>query len=125
MQPQVKPRYFLGSSEVAGDLARPRGCWPQGLIQGPDKREYVLVTVSPPVLGQRWGSAKDISELILAPRHVGDSLTPPSQSGVPVQIYILKHPALSHVVAFGSADVEMIAWGEVYGTEAAAAAARS
>ena len=125
MLPHVKPAYYLGSSEVRGDLARPRGCWPQRLLRGPDEREYVLVTVSPPVLGQRWGSARDISDVVLAPRHLGDNLSPPSGDGVSVQIYRLKDSLVGQVVAFGTADVEMIAWGEVYLTKAAAAAAQS
>lgn len=118
------PDFFLGSTEQRDTLAVVRAAWRREPLQGPDNAEFLWVRVEPPVLGQAFGlGAVDVSDLILSPHYAGDTLSP--VSGFPLSIYIYRARVDRVFVArqFGWPEVEMVGWGEVYRTAAAAASA--
>lgn len=123
MPDDSSPVFYLGSAEFSGDFARPRACWPQGRLRGPDSREYVWVRIAPPVIGQPFGVGNDLEDLVLSPRHQGASLSPPTDFPTAVQVYIARSPDVLRARSFEVKDVEMAAWCEIYRTEEAAAAA--
>lgn len=118
------PAFYLGSTELSGDFARARACRIRDRLRGPDAREYLWVRVSPPVIGQPFGlGGRDIEDLVLAPRYMGAVLSPPSEHPLAVQIYIARNDSILRAGQFTAGDVEMVAWGEVYQSEALAAKA--
>lgn len=117
----TKPDFYLASSEGYG-MEEPRRGFAVRRLGGDHRDDYLLARIEPPVIGQPFGlGARDIDHVILATRHVGDSLFP-----------ILHWPVFVHVarplVPIEGQDVlhddemESIAWAEVYQTEDAARA---
>lgn len=116
------PDWFLGSSEQRGDFARVRACWVEKVLRGPDKREYLLVRVEPPVIGQPFGmGGADIPIIVVAPRHRGATLSPLTGDGTAVQVYLPRRGVDVQTGSFGQDDLELVAWGEVYRSAVAAA----
>jgi hypothetical protein len=115
------PDFFLGSSEHRGDWAIARSCWIVDSLRKEDGGECLLVSISPPVIGQRFGLGdKDISSLILAPRHKGVVLTQKVEQPVPVLIYRMLESNANTQPLVRNSDIEMSAWGEIYPTLEAA-----
>jgi hypothetical protein len=86
----------------------------------------MLVTVDPPLIGQRYGlGAKDINSLLLATRHEGRTLFPISEWPSFVYVIRILDPATVSAGKFTEHQVEMIAWGEIYQSFEAASAATS
>jgi hypothetical protein len=85
----------------------------------------LLVSVEPPVIGQSFGlGGEDIGELVLSPRYQGDSLFPIGSYPVSVSVYRLVNSEESRPrTALTPADVELVAWGEIYETAEEASAA--
>jgi hypothetical protein len=126
MTQESPPAFYLGSAEFTGDFARPRACWPQCLLGGPDSREYLWVRVAPAVIGQAFGlGGRDLEDLVLSPRHLGSSLAITGEQPVAVHIYIVRNEGILKSHSFGARDVEMVAWGEIYRSQSDAAAAQA
>ena len=112
----TKPEFYLASSEGYA-MEEPRGCYPIRRLRGDLRNDYLLARIEPPILGQPFGlGIRDIDHVILATRHVGESLFP------------IRHwPVFVHVarplVSLEGRDVvrddelEAIAWAELYRTE--------
>lgn len=77
-------------------------------------KECVLAKVDPPILGQQFGSTEDITTVVLANRHEGETLS-----------NILEFPCFVHVALplideiyqkdfLSTSDVKNIAWGELH-----------
>ncbi len=120
------PDFYLGSSEHRGDWAKVRASRVIGCVRMPDGTEGVLVEVDPPVIGQPFGLGdKDISILLLAPRHKGAMLDRTAVQPQAVLIYRLLTPEVAQRDVVRDSEVKLSAWGEVYSTrEGADSAAR-
>lgn len=111
------PDFFLGSYEHRGEWARVRACRRRGLLVGPDDREYLWIEVDPPVSGQLFGlGSADVIDLIVSPRYVGTSLSPPSEWPLAVQVYRVLNRAALRRLRFGAEDVSLDAWGSMFET---------
>lgn len=119
------PDFYLTSVEHRGDLSRIRACSRRTRVTGPNDAEYLWVKVAPPILGQPFGlGGADISDVVLSPHYVGDSLFPVRHWPTAVFVYRARNPrTVFDLKKFMAEDVEMIAWGEVYQTEASARSA--
>jgi hypothetical protein len=115
------PDFYLASSEGYG-MKEPRRGFTVRRLRGDHRDDYLLARVEPPVIGQPFGlGSRDIDHLILATRHVGESLFP-----------ILRWPVFVHVArplvpiedrdVLHDGEMEPIAWAELYQTEDAARA---
>jgi hypothetical protein len=116
---------FLGSSDSRGDFARARAAFARARLVGPNNGEYLWIRVDPPVIGQPFGRGeKDVHDLIVSPHLQGSTLFPVSGFPLYVYIYVALTDRVFEELRFEKEDVSMAAWGELYLTfEAAAAAA--
>lgn len=116
------PDFFLASSEGYG-LERPRCCYRLRRIAGRSGDDYLLVTVDPPIVGQRYGlGSEDIDRVVLATRHEEASLFPISSWPVFVHLArLMREPAEGDTLTID--DLEEIGWAEIYRTEKDAQAA--
>lgn len=111
----MSPDFFLGSTEVDGDLARVRSCWRKGRLECPHGAGCLAVTADPPIIGQPFGlGGSDITDIIVSPHYEGDSLFPITQYPVHVYIYRALRPEVFEGKPWSEDDIEMIAWGELY-----------
>jgi len=69
----MKPDFFLSAMEGHG-LRNPRRCWQTRRVKVGDNPGCLAVRIDPPVIGPWYGPG--VSEVILAPRFVGDTLVP-------------------------------------------------
>jgi hypothetical protein len=131
------PDFYLGSTEHCGDWARARACWLERRFEWKPSwlerftrrkrgREYILITVDPPVIGQPYGMGdKDIVALVLAPRYASVPFPESINRRTDVLVYrILNASVLTQQIARAS-DLVLEAWGEVYPTLRAAEEAAS
>jgi hypothetical protein len=117
-----KPDFYLTSSEHEGDLRRVRRCWSLRRVNGPLHQQYLWIRVDPPIIGHVVGHASDVTEVLLSPHYEGDHLFPPSDFPIRVYIYVPHHEDVVRSERVESKDVDLAAWGEVYRSEAEAAA---
>ena len=114
------PNFYLASSE-GYDLETPRACYAVRRMGGREADDYLVVTVSPPLMGQRYGLGdKDIDTVVLATRHGGSTLFPVSEWPLAVHVARILHER-DIEGRFEKGDLELIGWGELYRTEAEAA----
>jgi hypothetical protein len=103
-------------------MEEPRRCFAVRRVRGDKRDDYLVVRIEPPVVGQPFGlGGQDIDHVILATRHVGESLFP-----------IQRWPVFVHVARplvpiegrdmLHDGELESIAWAEIYQTEDAARA---
>ncbi|MCA1656447.1 MAG: hypothetical protein LC713_01830 [Actinobacteria bacterium] len=88
---RADPDFYLSSSE---DLfwSTPRAV----RIERPatelgDGREWLLIRVEPPVVGQPFGRGEDIDTVLVTPRFEGETLTPPL--AFPLHVHVFVPPA--------------------------------
>lgn len=111
------PDFFLASSE-GYDMATPRRCWSIKRLATPKRNDLLLVRIDPPLIGQKYGlGGRDIDEVIVATRHQGDSLFPVKQwpAFVHVARPLIENPAERDQL--DDAELESIAWAELYRSE--------
>jgi hypothetical protein len=114
----TSPDFYLASSE-GYNLAEPRKCFRIKRLRGDARDDYLLIHIDPPIIGQQYGlGGKDISEVIVATRHKGDSLFPITNWPVFVHVArtLSEHSEEREVLHDG--EFEEIAWAELYPTEA-------
>lgn len=109
--------YFLSSLESAR-FEEVRECFFVKQMTFSTGKECALVRVDPPVNGQAWGLATDLEYFVLANRHEGEHLFPISTFPCFVHIARSFVTDLGSVEILDSADVETVAWGEIYRTRA-------
>lgn len=104
--------YYLASLE-SKIFTIPRKCKFLNEMQFETGKECVLVCLDPPVVGQDYGVAEDIRELILSCRHEGDKLS--SIKEFPCFVFIARFLDTEYYSDIISSDkVEVVAWGELY-----------
>ena len=113
----LRPDFYLASSEGYGMLG-PRRCYRIKRLAGDWRDDYLLVRVDPPFVGQLYGfGGRDIYQVILATRFVGDSLFPVAQWPVFVHVALSLVPDAETRSVIHQPELFEIGWGEVYATE--------
>jgi hypothetical protein len=111
------PDFYLASSE-GYDMEEPRQCWQIKRVATEKRDDLLLVKINPPLIGQKFGLGdKDIDKVFLAPRHVGASLFPINQWPLFVHVARPLVDGPEDCLRFREADLELIAWAELYKTE--------
>jgi len=112
--------FYLASTEGYG-LEIPRHCVPIRRLRGDVRDDYLLVKITPPLIGQHFGlGGNDIAQVIVASRHEGESLFPVRSWPVYVHVARLLVPSIGTTVQ--QDEMELIAWAELYPTKADAEA---
>ena len=116
------PDFFLASSE-GYRLEEPRRCKRIKRVKSDNRDDLLLISVEPPLIGQPYGlGGRDIDTVLLATRHKGASLFPIKAWPVFVHVsrLLIDNPADREQIHDN--EFELIAWAELYATEAAASA---
>lgn len=107
------PDFFMVLGESPGLIQR-LDCYRIKRFHANRRDDYLLIQVSPPVDGQRYGASHLINELIIAARHKGVSLFPIRKW--PVEVYVLRtlveNPAKRDVLK--GEDLALIDWATIY-----------
>jgi hypothetical protein len=109
-----EPDFYL----ITGERSEPNvptACWALKRLTDSKRDDYMLVTISPEIIGQKFGlGARNIERLILSTRLIGTSLYPIQQW--PCQVYVMriKNEDILTKGRFDAADVEMISWGTLH-----------
>lgn len=117
MQEATAPDFYLSSSD-SYEFEEPRRCWKLRQLGTETRKDFLLIRVAPPLIGQRHGlKDRDPDILIVATRHHGDSLFPIKHWPVFVHIMLprVAQPQAKNNIA--EDEYELIAWGELYKSE--------
>lgn len=79
-------------------------------------KEAAYALLDPPVLGQDFNKASDIRRVIIAPRHEGASIAPVDRFPCFVFIAVPREGLDVLQSPIRSDDLEIIGWGELYGS---------
>lgn len=77
-------------------------------------KDCVIAEIDPPVIGQQFGSGDDITYVVLANRHEGDTLFPIKE--YPCFVFIAR-PLIENIFSskiISKYDLQIMAWGELY-----------
>ena len=105
-------------AENSAIMEEPRQCWRIKRVATDQRDDLLLVKMNPLLIGQKFGlGEQDIDKIVLAPRHVRASLFPINEWPVFVHVArsLVDNP--ESFLRFGQADLESIAWAELYKTE--------
>ena len=108
--------YFLTSADYVV-LEHPRKCSVVNQFKGKHGREFMTLRIDPPVEGDRLQrTERQITEVVVTTRHVGDSLFAPSKYPVFVHVCL---PVIEGEDSGSVAETEMgefysAVWGELY-----------
>lgn len=107
------PDFYL-CMEGRDDSSHPRACWRRKRLRASIRDDYLLVDITPPLIGQEYGlGEKDITKLILATRHQGVTLFRVTEWPAHVYVYRILDEAILRQEVFEANQVEMIMWGIV------------
>ena len=108
------PDFFLASREGYG-LEKPRACYQIKRLKGRSRDDFLLIRIVPDLVGQPYGLGdRDISTLVIAPRHIDVSLTPVSSWPVFVHVARLLIPEDQIGEQIADSDIEEVGWAELY-----------
>jgi hypothetical protein len=107
------PRYFLSSLD-SYVLETTRTCDFIAHMRFQSGKECVLAEVEPPIPGQPFGLQHDISRVVLANRHAGDTLTKIAEFPCFVHVARPVVDGIETLPVVNASDLENIAWGELY-----------
>jgi hypothetical protein len=109
-----RPDFYLSSTEGFG-LGPPRECYRVKRLSGHSRDDYLLIRISPPIVGQPYGLRdRDIGIVVIAPRHAGSSLFPVSEWPLAVHVARPLSADIELCSAVEAQDLEEIGWGELY-----------
>jgi hypothetical protein len=116
------PDFFLASSD-GYSIEKPRLCQTVKRVCSDTRDDLLLIKIEPPLVGQSYGlGSRDIDTLLVATRHKGASLFPIKEW--PVFVYVsrllIENPEEREQIHDN--EFELIAWAEIYETEAKAIA---
>lgn len=87
-------------------------------LRGPKRADFLLVEIDPPLSGQACGLGnQDIREIVIVPRHEGDSLVSRRQTPIAVHVARPLVPDLANKETISLDELQLIAWADIYGTE--------
>jgi hypothetical protein len=110
-------KYYLSSLE-SYELEIPRECVFLKKVPLSTGKGAIIAKISPPVLGQQFALTTDIDYVVLTHRHEGYSLFPITK--FPCFVFVAR-PLVENILDFdslNSSQLEVIAWAELYRTEA-------
>ena len=113
----TKPVFYLTTAGEYKLLSKPRACWLMRRLRDVNRNDYMLVGIDPPLIGQSFGlGGDDITELLLSTRHQGFSLF--STRREPMEVYIARivDQKVLNAESFSREQVQLIAWGTIFGT---------
>lgn len=114
---KVTPDFYMSTAGEYGPLAAPRSCWQLGRLRDDVHDEYMLIKIEPPLNGQLFDlGATDIAQLIISPRHRGQTLYPVSEWPLFVYVARVKDQAVFKSYSFKPYQVELVAWGVLFRT---------
>lgn len=106
--------FFLNPTD-SGDLSELRACFVKGRLKDAFRDDYMLVEITPPIIGQKYGlGGRDISQVILATRHKGYTLFPVTEWPAFVYIIRILDENILTTMQFSANQVEMILWGVIH-----------
>jgi hypothetical protein len=110
------PDFYLSTAGEDRRLASPRECREVVRLTGPTARDYMLIRVSPEVIGQALGSPRDLSTLLISPRLEGGTLFPIKEWPCPVYVSRLLDEDVLATLRLERNQVELISWGTLFRT---------
>jgi hypothetical protein len=118
--------FFLSCAGEYEPLTEPRACWPKARLRNEIRDDYMLIEIRPPLIGQPFGLAdKDITQLVISTRFVGETLYPITRWPVSVYVSRILDETILRPLSFEKNQVELIAWGMIFKTLEAALVAVS
>jgi hypothetical protein len=117
------PDFFLSCAGEYKPLSEPRACWAKARLRDAIRDDYMLIEISPTLIGQSFGFAdKNITQLIISARFEGYTLYPIAQLPVPVYVSRIVDDGILATLFVKQNQIELIAWGTIFGTLEAAIA---
>jgi len=111
------PNYYLASTE-GYNLEDPHKVFVLKQLRGMHRDDYHLVSIDPPIIGQKYGlGGKDITEVILASRLEGDTLSIINNYPMAVYVFLPLKDIIINSDELKDDDIELIAWAEIYQNE--------
>jgi hypothetical protein len=108
------PDFYLASAEGHG-LDKPRKCYRLRRLSGDHRDDLLLIRVDPPLEGRHHGwNVGNVDTLVVATRHVGDSLFPIARWPVPVHVATSFVNDLEEREYLHDHELRNFAWGELY-----------
>ena len=119
MSPEtINPDFYLVSGERS-DPRLPTACWSTGRMRDSLRDDYMLVSISPAIVGQKYGlGSREIDRLILSTRLTETTLFPIQEWPTHVYVMRIKNDSILATLVINKDDVEMIGWGTLHLTEA-------
>jgi hypothetical protein len=112
------PDFYLTSAGEAEAVARPRACYSGPFISDGRRNDLLMVDIDPPIDKMVFG--KPLARIVLASRLEGWTLRKPRNWPIPVYVARLRDTVPSDTRAVAPEDVQLIAWGQLFQTEAEA-----
>src|SRR3989338_1568386 len=110
----LKPDFYLGSSEHTGELVKARKCFVREKVFLDKVNEYLLIEIDPPIIGQNYGLGQDdIRDIIIAPHFEGSTLFPINEWPMLVYIFYAKKGRIIASETVKASDLVMLGWGEL------------
>lgn len=111
------PNFYLSAAGEFEPLREPRACWSICRLHDSIRDDYMLVEITPPLIGQIFGLGdKDISLLILSTRHKGFTLFPITEWPCSVYVTRILDDRILETKSFNVEQVQLIAWAILYHT---------
>ena len=109
--------FYLPTAGEYPLLSPPRACRCIGRLRDSQRDDYMLVEISPPLIGQPFGlGAQDVTTLLLATRHKDHTLFPIDEW--PAYVYVMRFLVDAQQIIssgmFTRDQVQLLAWGMLF-----------
>jgi hypothetical protein len=109
------PSYYLSSLDSYA-LEAVRACSFTAFKHFDTGKLCVLAELDPPIVGQQFGLRNDVRQVILASRHEGGDLSNIQEFPCFVHVAALVADNVADQEIISTADLQNLAWGELYRT---------
>lgn len=104
--------FYLTTAGEYEPLSAPRACRQRDRLGDELRDDYMLVDIDPPLSGQHFGlGGSDVTSLVLASRHRGQTLFPVSEW--PGDVYVARIVD-NEIPSADEFCVQLIAWGAIF-----------
>lgn len=109
------PDFYLTTAGEFEPLSAPRACRQRNRLRDENRDDYMLVDIDPPLPGQHFGlGGEDVTSLVIASRHEGQTLYPISEWPSHVYVARVVSNAFPPAHALATDKIELIAWGTLF-----------